>query len=301
MGTLPGFIAILMWGLLALLGSQTTSIPAFKLLFICFSISALIMFGRRLIAGKPLLQWPAMTAPQWLIGTTGLFGFHLCYFLALKQAPVLEVSLIVYLWPLLLALFVAQTLQRGKALLGGALGFAGIVVLLAAKGPIGFSPDALSGYLLALLCALIWSGYSAYLAKAPGEIDDIGWLSLLVALLSLAAHMLLEGGQLLQLNNWQFTPGTWLGAVMLGLGPVGGAFYLWDRGLKQGNRQLLASLSFSAPLISSVALVISGQENPSSALPVTLALILLGGWIANRPQRGDSDTPLPTQIKRSCE
>ena len=75
MGTLPGFIAILMWGLLALLGSQTTSIPAFKLLFICFSISALIMFGRRLIAGKPLLQWPAMTAPQWLIGTTGLFGF----------------------------------------------------------------------------------------------------------------------------------------------------------------------------------------------------------------------------------
>lgn len=36
MSTLYGFIAISMWGVLALLGSLTKEIPAFQLLFLCF-------------------------------------------------------------------------------------------------------------------------------------------------------------------------------------------------------------------------------------------------------------------------
>ena len=36
------------------------------------------------------------------LGIYGLFGYHVCYFLALRMAPPLEESLINYLWPLLI-------------------------------------------------------------------------------------------------------------------------------------------------------------------------------------------------------
>ncbi|MDI3323905.1 EamA family transporter [Pontibacterium granulatum] len=282
MATALGISAILLWGILALLGTMTTSLPAFKLLFICFAISALIMFARRMIRGERILRRPNLPLRSWLIGITGLFGFHFFYFMALRQAPALEVSLIVYLWPLLLAVLVAHSDQRLRALLGGLVGFIGIVVLMSGKGELTLSGDSTLGYLLAILCALIWSNYSAYLARSPGKVDDIGWISLAVAGLSLLAHLILESNFSLDASLWQFSSSEWLGAILLGLGPVGGAFYLWDIGLKQGNKTLLASLSFFAPLISSVALVVAGQDKPSVELLISVGLIMLGGLIANR-------------------
>lgn len=281
MATFYGIIAILMWGLLALLGSETTVIPAFQLLFICFLISTLIMFIRRAVRRESVWRLPDMNISQWLIGTTGLFGFHFFYFMALRQAPALEVSLIVYLWPLLLAVMVATTGHRVQAILGGGVGFMGIVVIMAGNGELSLSAEASAGYLLALLCALIWSSYSTYLANSAGDADDIGWISLAVALLSLLAHLTLESHFSINLTQWQFDASTWFGAILLGLGPVGGAFFLWDQGLKRGNQSLLASLSFCAPLISSVALVIAGKDQPSMTLFVAVALIMLGGLIAN--------------------
>lgn len=281
MATFYGINAILMWGILALLGSLTIEIPAFQLLFICFLISALIMFGRRFLRKEPLFSLPKLKLSQWLIGTSGLFGFHFFYFMALKQAPVLEVSLIVYLWPLLLAVMVASREQRFQAIIGGVVGFLGIVVIMTSRGELNLSLDSTAGYLLALLCALIWSSYSAYLAKSPGDVDDIGWISLAVASLSLVAHLTLESDCSLSVDYWQFSSSAWLGAILLGLGPVGGAFYLWDLGLKKGNQSLLASLSFCAPLISSISLILVGQEAASMALLIAVALIMFGGLIAN--------------------
>ena len=72
---------------------------------------------------------------------------------------------------------------------------------------------------------------------------------------------------------------------MLGLGPVGGAFYLWDIALKKGNQQLLASLSFSTPLISSVILAIAGFNAWSANIIIALALILSGAIIANMKKK----------------
>ncbi|WP_372830925.1 DMT family transporter [Pontibacterium sp.] len=281
MATFYGLGAILMWGLLALFGSLTISIPAFQLLFICFLISSLIMFVRRFLRKESLFRLPTLRLSQWLIGTSGLFSFHFLYFMALKQAPVLEVSLIVYLWPLLLAILVAAHGYRLQAMLGGLIGFMGIVVIMTSKGDLNLSIESSFGYLIALMCALVWSSYSTYLAKSPGEVDDIGWISLAVAVLSLLAHLALESDFSLSTAHWQFTSSAWLGAILLGLGPVGGAFYLWDLGLKQGNQSLLASLSFCAPLISSISLILVGKEPASITLIIAVALIMLGGFIAN--------------------
>ena len=40
--------------------------------------------------------------------------------------------------------------------------------------------------------------------------------------------------------------------VALGLGPVGGAFVLWDVGMKRGDPRLLGTLAFATPVPASV-------------------------------------------------
>lgn len=278
-GTFQGILAIALWSVLALLGVLTRDIPPFQLLFICFGVAALLMFGSRLYRRAPLLQRPELNLTQWLVGIVGLFGFHWCYFTALKWAPALEVSLIVYLWPLLLSLLVASPGRRLLAGLGGLVGFGGVAVLLTPTGNTVLTGTVLTGYGLAFCCALIWSGYSWYLSGSKGKVEDIGWVSLAVALLSLLAHLASEPG------GWSFSLGQGMGAVLLGLGPVGGAFYLWDRGLKLGNRQLLATLSFSTPLLSSIVLALAGMNSWRLATVLALLLIMLGAAITHyRPR-----------------
>src|SRR3546814_15002276 len=68
-----------------------------------------------------------------LFRSGGLFGYHVFYFLALRNAPAVEASLIAYLWPLLIVVFSA--LLPGERLrwfhvAGCALGLAGASLLV---------------------------------------------------------------------------------------------------------------------------------------------------------------------------
>lgn len=279
MPTLSGLIAILMWGMLAVFSTFTREIPPFQLLVICFSISFLLIVIKRLIQQKPVLTPSSMTKTQWLVHTLCLFGFHFCYFMAIRFAPPIEVSLIGYLWPLLLGIYVAPQGLRLFALAGGLLGFAGSVFLVLSGGSLSADAQYLPGYLLAFTCALIWSGYSWFLSRSHSDVEDIGWVSLLVAVLSLFAHLGLEQTQI----TW--TASELFNALLLGLGPIGGAFYLWDIGMKNGNQSLLASISFATPVISAIALYAAGISPLSTAVIVAISLILSGALITNKAQR----------------
>lgn len=275
MATFFGFFAILMWSCLALLGANTTNIPAFQLLSLCFVLSAFLMFLKRIILKEAIFTKPSLTFKQWFVGIVGLFGFHYCYFMALKIAPAIEVSLIAYLWPMLLAVLIATKQTRFKALIGGLFGFIGVSFIIIGDISISYNAAYLKGYMLAGCCAFLWAAYSWYFSKSNNNVDDIGWLSLVVALLSLLAHFQLEP------SSWQFNNKELLGIILLGIGPVGGAFYLWDFALKKGNKKLLASLSFSTPLISSIILAVVGLNYWSSNILISLSLILIGALISN--------------------
>ncbi|WP_282145909.1 DMT family transporter [Alteromonas stellipolaris] len=275
MATFIGLVAIISWGVLAVLGVYASSVPPFQLLFICFSVSALLLFLKRLIKREPLFTLPKLTLTQWIVATCGLFGFHFCYFLALRYAPPIEASLIAYLWPLLLGIAVANAHQRVFAVIGGALGFIGCGILVTGGESIQFNSEYTLGYGLALICALIWSGYSWFMAGTKSDVEDIGWISIAVAVLALGSHLTLES------SHWDLSFYAWVSAILLGLGPVGGAFYLWDIGLKFGNRQLLASLSFATPVISSIALFLFGISKLSAAISMAIVLIMIGALISN--------------------
>lgn len=282
MPTLLGFGAILLWAALALLTSLTTRIPLFEWLALTFGLATL--FSLPMLARRGALA-SLRTVPigGWALGIVGLFGYHALYMMALKNAPTAQAGLIAYLWPLLIVLF-SMVGQAWRAwvlpLVGGGLGLmgAGLLVVDPAEG--GFRSAFALGYAFALACALMWSSYSV-LNRRYSAVPTVA----VVVYCAIAA----VGGLVLSLlfERW-VTPTAleWVGLVGLALGPMGLAFFVWDFGTKHGNVTLLGALSYFAPLLSTVLLVLTGRAAPSWALAVATVLIVGGAGLAALGLRG---------------
>ena len=193
--TLLGFGAIIMWGALALLTSFCGDIPPFQLTAITFFIAFIIGVVAFIRSGcdYSCLKQPAVV---WLNGVLGLFGYHVLYFMAMQNAPSIQVSLINHLWPVLIVLlssFLPGERLKWFHLLGVALGFAGIAVLLQGNGSFKIDPRYILGYVFALSCAVIWALYSVISRKnksAPTIL--IGAFCGITSVLSLICHLLFE-------------------------------------------------------------------------------------------------------------
>ncbi|HED14342.1 MAG TPA: EamA family transporter [Gammaproteobacteria bacterium] len=260
--TLAGTVSIGLWSTLALLTRLAGNIPPFQLLAMTFSIAFILMLSKWLWCRQSLSMVLRQPWPVWLLGVGGLFGYHLFYFIALANAPVVEASLIAYLWPLLIVLL--SSLLPGNRLqlrhLGGALlAFFGVWLLLG-RGS-GFQVAYLPGYLAAAVCALIWSGYSV-LSRLVSQVptDAVGGFCGVTAILGLISHALWET------TVWPLDAVQWLGVIGLGLGPMGLAFFTWDYAVKHGNLQLLGVLAYAAPLLSTLLLVLVGMVEPGMNL-----------------------------------
>jgi drug/metabolite transporter (DMT)-like permease len=273
-----GLGAIVLWGALATLSVLAGPIPPFQLVAMTFAIGAaigIVRARRRGIAWSGLVRWPGRV---WLLGVGGLFGYHALYFAALQLAPPAEANLVNYLWPLLIVLLSAPLAGERLGwphLLGAALGFAGVALLAFGRGA-SFAGAHLTGYLLALGCAFAWSLYSV-LSRRFGETptDAIAGFCAAASLLSLACHLLFEP------TVWPATATAWLAVIALGLGPTGTAFYLWDHAVKRGDIRALGALSYAAPILSTVLLVLCGLAPPSAALVLAALLVTAGAMLAS--------------------
>lgn len=275
--TLSGLGAILLWGLLALLTSLCGNIPPFLLTSLTFCVAFLagsVAFVRAGADFTIFRQSPSV----WLNGILGLFGYHALYFMALQNAPVVEANLINYLWPVLIVLF--SSLMPGERLrwfhaLGVLLGFLGVLQLLLGDGSFRFDPRYAGGYALALACAVIWALYSVISRKHQGVPTLlIGAYCGVTALLSFLCHLAFEKPATL-------SPTDWLLVALMGLGPIGLAFFAWDHGVKHGNIKLLGALSYLAPLLSSALLILFGRAPFRMGILIACALIICGSAVAS--------------------
>ena len=276
--TLAGLGAIMLWGLLALLTARTADVPPFLLTALTFSIGG--GAGIAIVAARGGLRLIVQPPAAWALGVGGLFLYHAVYFAALKMAPPEDASLIAYLWPLLIVLFSAllpgETL-RANHVIGALTGFSGVAVLAFGKSALAFDAKHLAGYGLALACAFIWSGYSVLsrrLADVPSE--AVAGFCLAVAALAAACHAAFESPGLPR------DASVWIAIIALGLGPVGAAFFLWDHGMKRGDIRFLGAASYGAPVISTIALVVTGVAAPGWSLGLACALIVCGAAVASK-------------------
>ena len=87
----------------------------------------------------------------------------------------------------------------------------------------------------------------------PFPTAAIGLFGLVSGLLSLLCHALLEPPATLSCNDWVLI-------AAMGLGPLGAAFFLWDKALKLGDPRQIGILSYITPLASTVLLMlVSGR------------------------------------------
>ena len=276
--TVVGGSALLLWATLALLTALTGAVPPFQLVAMSFGIAFLLALGKWIAFREQPLRYLRQPPRVWLLGVGGLFGYHFLYFLALRAAPPVEANLVNYGWPLLIVLFSA--LLPGEALrwwhvAGAAMGLAGTVLLVAGGGGASFELAYLPGYAAALGAAVTWAGYSV-LNRRFGNVptDTVGGFCAATALLALGAHLAFEQ------TVWPSGPISWLAALLLGLGPVGAAFFLWDHGTKHGDIRVLGAAAYATPLLSTLLLIAAGLGHATPGVIMACFLITGGALLA---------------------
>jgi drug/metabolite transporter (DMT)-like permease len=289
--TLAGCGAIALWAFLAVLSRHAAGVPPFALVALCFTVSAAAGLGWLAIRGRlGEIRQPPLA---WLHGVSGLFGYHALYFAALALAPAAEANLLNYAWPLMIVLLSAALLglrlTRWHAV-GIALATLGCALLLANGAR--FTAQAAAGYGLALASAVTWALYSVLARRLSGvPTGALAGFCAATAVLAALCHATFEPPASLDAR-------TWVAVVLMGLGPLGGAFFLWDTGMKRGDPRLLGTLAYATPVLST-GLLIAGGFAPLTLFTIAAAvLVAAGGCVAGFARGNTANTRTDTSAPR---
>lgn len=258
--------AIALWATLASLGVSLGHVPPF------------LLTGLALVIGS-VPAWPL--ARQWKVrpaalalGVYGLFGFHFLLFLALRHAPPVEANLVNYLWPLLIVVLAPLLLPgmrlRPAHLIAALAGFAGAAIAILGRGGAGGGWSW--GYLPALGSAFIWASYSLLTRRVPFPTAAVGLFGLVSGVLSLLCHWALEPAAALRARDWALV-------AAMGLGPLGAAFFLWDKAIKLGDARQIGILSYITPLASTLLLMLVSGTAPNWSIAAA-AILIIGAALA---------------------
>ena len=270
--------AILMWSTLAALGYALAHLPPFLLTGIALAIGSV----------PGLLHYRRWRVPRatLALGVGGLFGFHFLLFVALRLAPPVEANLVNYLWPLLIVVLTPLVLPgwrlHARHVVAAVVGFVGAAIAIGAA-PLAVDARSLLGFALAAGSAIVWAGYSLLARRvAPFSSWAIGGFALASSLLALACHLAFEERTSIAARDWPML-------AVLGLGPMGSAFYLWDIAMKRGDPRVVGVLAYATPLLSTLVLVATTGREWSPALAVSALLIAGSALVVARRGNGASD------------
>lgn len=136
------------------------------------------------------------------------------------------------------------------------------------------------GYIPAAGSAFIWASYSLA-GKRLASIGRgfptaaIGLFGLVSGMLSLICHALMEPATVLSGRDWALV-------AVMGLGPLGAAFFLWDAALKKGDARVIGILSYITPLASTALLMVVTAQPLTWSIGLATLLILGAAVIGAR-------------------
>ncbi|MDR3576697.1 MAG: EamA family transporter [Anaerolineaceae bacterium] len=273
--TLFALVTISLWSFLAYLASRLTHLPPFLVVGIALCIGGLI----------GIYQFRNWRVPlkTFLVGLAGLFGYHFLLFTAFQYAPTVEANSINYLWPLLIVLLSPVYLPgyrlKPHHIIGALIGLAGAGLVISG-GHLSLDMANLKGYLLAGAAALVWASYSLLTKRLPTfPTAAVGGFCLASGIISLGFFGLssLNSAQSpvsLSLQDWFFL-------ILIGLGPMGIAFFTWDAALKRGDPRIIGSLTYVTPFCSTLVLVLLGGRSLSWVAGVAILLIVSGAVVGS--------------------
>ena len=269
--------AIALWGSLAPLGVQLAHIPPFLLTGLGLLVGSVIALP---LANFRVSRWK-VPLPTLLVGIYGLFGFHFLLFMALRNAPAVEANLINYLWPLGMVVmapwFLKDVSLQAHHIVAALIGFAGAAMAILGRGASGLSAQGFhAGYLIALASAFVWASYSLLTLRLPAfPTAAVGGFAAASGLLSLLCHLVLEPAVALSGQDL-------LLIAILGLGPLGGAFFLWDAAIKRGDARRIGLLAFATPILSTALLLLSTGQALQWNIAIAATLVVGAAWWGSR-------------------
>jgi drug/metabolite transporter (DMT)-like permease len=276
--------AIALWSSLAVLGTLLQHVPPFLLTGLALLIGS--------VPAWPFFRQWKVSWPALALGVYGLFGFHFFLFIALRHAPAVEANLVNYLWPLGMVLMAPLFLPGSKLtaahLIAACCGFLGAAIAIlgdtvCASGLQGWvGMGFVWGYIPAAASAFIWASYSLMGKRMDRQgrgfpTAAVGFFGLVSGVLSLLCHVLLEPSVALNGRDW-------LLMVLMGLGPLGSAFFLWDAALKKGDARKIGILSYITPLASTVLLLLATGRPLTWSIGLATVLILGAAVLGSRAQ-----------------
>jgi len=268
--------AIALWVTLAALGVMLKHLPPFLLTGVALLLGSLLALP---FALKDRQAWriPLKTLA---LGVYGLFGYHFLLFIAFQHAPAVEANLVNYLWPLFMVvlapLFLTGVTLRAPHVVAALLGFGGAAIAILGAGQ-GASGGGWSwGFVPALASAFIWASYSLLTQRVkPFPTAAIGLFGLLSGLLALLCHWTLESPVTLSGRDW-------LLLAVMGIGPLGASFFLWDKALKNGDARQIGILSYLTPLGSTALLMLVSGRTLTWSIGLAAVLIIGAAVLGTR-------------------
>lgn len=270
--------AIFCWASLpAATGSGLDGLSIEELLLYSFGSAALFLYGLD-VAQKKSFRIALPGARASVLGVWGIFFYHFVYYQALARAPLAEAAILATTWSFWIVVFsslVAFRRVQPGLVLAALVGLIGAGLVIASGKEVGFDPNALLGYGLALLCGLIWSSFSVGLSLLKLPEEPMTAFTLYAAVLS--------GGLYVASGPHPVPPPrALLAAIYLGFVPLGLSFFLWNRAVTGGNMAVIGLLSYCTPPLA-VLLVCLIQSRPvAPQVLVGMTLVIAAALMGKR-------------------
>lgn len=274
--------AILIWSTLAVSVTFCNELNPIFITGVALAVGGII--------GLPWLRFWKMPKRLFVTGTACMLGYHVIYFYALQWADPIGVSLIHYLWPILIVLLGPLFVRNGKTslrcLIAGVVGFLG--ALISCQPGQLYDFNNLAGYGLAFLSAVVWAAYSLTAKRFPDvKSASVGLFCIISGLACLITYR--------SSSPWpSLTDNEALALLYMGIGPMGGAFYLWDFAMKRADHQTVALLSYATPVLSTAFLAFYLGQGMEISIWIGAALVALSMAMAARPS--PASPPLKQKI-----
>lgn len=263
--------AVVLWSLYAAFIVNVTQMPALFLIGATLTIGGIIT-----MAGFRHWKW---NRSYFLITALSLFFYNICLFVGFQKGHPLVVNFLNYLWPVLIVVVSVLLNPKKKLTSRQALGV-GIAFLGCALVFLSFAREegnyVWTGYVFALVAAVLWALYSNLIEQFKNISSwNVGPPTFAAGLASLGLSYALG-------ESWSIQPYEIPWVVLLGVGPMGLAFVLWQAGIQKFGVRSVASLSYLTPVLSSFWLSMAINQPFHPSLVFALVLVLIGMWISGQ-------------------
>ncbi|MEE4240327.1 MAG: DMT family transporter [Desulfopila sp.] len=269
--------AILCWASLPVAtGSGLRELSTEELMFFSFVSAAIYLYLQDIVLTRTFsLYIPGLKAS--LFGVSGIFLYHYTYYKALSYAPLAEGAILATTWSFWIVFFSSLLIFKRlkfSIVVTAAVGMSGAALVIAAGKEVSFSLEYMKGYLLALLCGLIWSSFSVGLRYVKVNREPMTIFTIYAALLSTLLYVV-------TLPHTMPSFGSLAAAIYLGCVPLGLSFFLWNRAVTGGNMVIIGFLSYLTPPLAVLLVALIHGKAVSSQVLVGM-VVIIGASIAGR-------------------